>query len=77
MIGFLTSKVGLGVIAALLVLAGVWFVFHKGEKSGANAVTSAVEHATNDATEKARKDKEAADEKARTDPLDAVILRTR
>lgn len=60
---------------AFLALAGiVTYVlsntFNKGVKSGESTVTIAVESKTIEATEKARKEKEAADEKIRATPYD-------
>ena len=63
--------------AGIAVLIAVAVIYHKGESAGASAVTSAVEHTTNKAIEDARKDKDKADAKVRTDPPDAVIDSTR
>lgn len=74
---FFTSPIGLCLIGAVAGLVLIAVVYSKGEHAGSSGVTSAVEHATNAATEKARKDKEAADEKARNAPIGDVIDRTR
>jgi hypothetical protein len=62
------------VLAAVLAVAAI---FHKGETAGVAEVTAAVEHTTNLEIEKARKDKDVADEKVRTAAPDVVIDSTR
>jgi len=66
--------VALAAIGTAIVLG---WTFHKGETAGEAAVTTAVEHTTNVEIEKARKDKDVADEKMRTAAPDAVIDSTR
>lgn len=63
--------------AALAAVLAVGMIFHKGETAGAADVTAAVEHTTNLEIEKARKDKDVADEKVRTAAPDVVIDSTR
>ena len=63
--------------AALAAALTVGVIFHKGETAGAADVTTAVEHTTNLEIEKARKDKDVADEKVRTAAPDVVIDSTR
>jgi hypothetical protein len=79
-LGFVTSNFGkvLALLGLLAMLSGIaiWLVKNL-EGAGAAKVEAAVEHATNTAVENARKDKEAADEKVRISPADAVIDSTR
>jgi hypothetical protein len=63
--------------AALAAILTVAAIFHKGETAGAADVTAAAEHTTNLEVEKARKDKDVADEKVRTAAPDVVIDSTR
>ena len=80
MSGFFASAFGkvVAVMGLLVALAGmsIWLV-HNLEDAGEAEVKASVEHATTEALEGARTDKEKADEKVRTDPPDAVIDSTR
>jgi len=62
------------VLAAAIAIA---MIYRQGETAGTASVTAAVEHTANVELEKARKDKDAADEKVRTSYVDAVIDSTR
>jgi hypothetical protein len=73
----LRSPIAWCAAAALAAVLAVAAIFHKGEKAGAADVTAAVEHTTNLEIEKARKDKDVADEKVRTAAPDVVIDSTR
>jgi hypothetical protein len=64
-------------LAVLGTAIAIAVIYRKGETAGAASVTTAVEHTANVELEKARKDKDAADEKIRTSPVDAVIDSTR
>ena len=76
-LSLLKSPIAWGVVAVLAAVLAVAVIYRKGETAGAASVTAAVEHTTNVEIEKARKDKDAADEKVRTSPADAVIDSTR
>jgi hypothetical protein len=66
------------IVAAVLATAvALTAVYDKGESAASADATAAVEHTTDLAIEKARKDKDAADEKVRTSAPDAVIDSTR
>lgn len=65
------------VAAVLIVGGGVAYIYHKGEKSGATAVESAVEKKAVEEIDTARKQKEQADEKAKRTPDSNLIERTR
>jgi hypothetical protein len=73
----LRSPVAWCAAAALAAVLAAATIFHKGEKAGAADVTAAIEHTTNLEIEKARKDKDVADEKVRTAAPDVVIDSTR
>ena len=74
----LSRSPGVWAVAAVLVTLGaVAFTYHKGETAGSTDVTTAVEHTTSLEIEKAREEKDAADEKVRTAAPDAVIDSTR
>jgi hypothetical protein len=77
LLALLKSPVAWCAAAALAAILTVAAIFHKGETAGAADVTAAVEHTTNLEIEKARKDKDVADEKVRTAAPDAVIDSTR
>ena len=76
-LAILKSPIAWGVAAAIATLIAIGVTYHKGETAGAASITTAVEHTANVELEKARKDKDAADEKVRTSPADAVIDSTR
>jgi len=77
LLSLLKSPIAWSVAAALAAAIAITVIYHKGETAGAASVTTAVEHTANVELEKARKDKDAADEKIRTSPADAVIDSTR
>ena len=77
LLALLKSPIAWSVGAALAAAIAIAVIYHKGETAGAASITAAVEHTTNVEIEKARKDKEVADEKVRTSPADAVIDSTR
>jgi hypothetical protein len=76
-LALLKSPVAWSVAAVLAAAIAIAVIYRKGETAGAASVTTAVEHTANVELEKARKDKDAADEKVRTSPADAVIDSTR
>jgi hypothetical protein len=76
-LALLKSPVAWSVAAVLATAIAIAVIYRKGETAGAASVTTAVEHTANVELEKARKDKDAADEKVRTSPADAVIDSTR
>jgi hypothetical protein len=59
-----------GALVGLALLIGAAVIYHKGEKAGSANVRSAVERTTNTEIEKARKERENADEKTRNTPYD-------
>lgn len=77
LLALIKSPVAWSVAGALAAVLAIAVVYHKGENAGAAEVTAAVEHTTNLEIEKARKDKDAADEKVRTAAPDIVIDSTR
>jgi hypothetical protein len=77
LLSLLKSPVAWSVAAVLATAIAIAVIYRKGETAGAASVTTAVEHTANVELEKARKDKDAADEKVRTSPADAVIDSTR
>jgi ABC-type transport system involved in cytochrome c biogenesis permease component len=77
LLALLKSPIAWCAAAALAAILAVATIFHKGEKAGAADVTAVVEHTTNLEIEKARKDKDVADEKVRTTAPDVVIDSTR
>ena len=64
-------------LAILLLIGATLFavnrIYSKGEKAGAGDVATKVQAETIKQTEKARQDKEKADEAVRDKPVDAVI----
>jgi len=68
---------GRGLAAVLAIGVITQAIYRKGQTAGAANVTAAVEHTTTVEIEKARKDKDDADEKVRTAAPDAVIDSTR
>ena len=76
-LSLLKSPIAWSVAAALVAAIAIVVIYSKGETAGASSVTTAVEHTANVELERARKDKDAADEKVRTSPADAVIDSTR
>jgi hypothetical protein len=76
-VALLKSPIAWGVAGLLAAVLAVGVIYHKGEVAGAANVTAAVEHTTNLEIEKARKDRDAADEKVRIAPPDVVIDATR
>jgi hypothetical protein len=77
LLSLLKSPVAWSVAAVLATAIAIAVIYRKGETVGAASATTAVEHTANVELEKARKDKDAADEKVRTSPADAVIDSTR
>ena len=73
----LKSPIAWALAAALAAAIAVVVIYGRGRMAGAAGETAAVEHTTNLEVEKARKDKDAADEKVRTTAPDAVIDSTR
>ena len=76
-LGLLKSPICWAIAAVLATVIVLAVIYHKGESAGSADVTAAVEHTTNLEIEKARKDKDAADEKVRTSAPNAVIDSTR
>ena len=80
MSAFFASTFGkvIAVMGLLVALSGmaIWLMNNL-ESAGEAKVTASVEHATTEALEGARADKEKADGKVRTDPPAAVIDSTR
>ncbi len=77
LLSLLKSPIVWSVAAMLAAAIAIAVIYGKGETAGAASVTTAIEHTANVELEKARKDKDAADEKVRTSPADAVINSTR
>ena len=80
-LALLKSPVAWGVAAALAAVLALGVmtrvIYREGKTAGAANITAAVEHTTTVEIEKARKDKDDADEKVRTAAPDAVIDGTR
>ena len=66
-----------GFALAIATGGAIAAIYHKGESAGSSKVEATVEHRAVDELDQARKQKEQADEKARTQPDAAVIDRTR
>jgi hypothetical protein len=77
LLALLKSPVTWCVVAALTAVFATATIFHNGEEAGAADIAATVEHTTNLEIEKARKDKDVADEKIRTAAPDVVIDSTR
>lgn len=63
----------IGATVIALVLGGVFTIYHKGETSGAAGVTTAVQGRVISETERARKDKEKADEDVQRTPYSGRV----
>jgi hypothetical protein len=73
LLAFIRSPITWVVLAVIGTAIVLGWTFDKGETAGGAAVTAAVEHTTNVEIEKARKDKDVADEKVRIAAPDTVI----
>lgn len=86
MIPWIAGRLGTGNIQVWLIVAGlavaavggaIGYIYHKGERAGADKVDAAVERTTNTEVEKARKEQRDAEKKVRESSPDAVIDSTR
>lgn len=76
-LALLKSPIAWAVAAALAAMLAIGIIYRKGETAGAADVTATVEHTATVEIEKARKDKDDADEKVRIAAPDSVIDSTR
>lgn len=58
-----------GLLAAVLVVSGIAYIFKKGESEGSATVTKAVQEKTVETLDKARETKEKADADVRATPF--------
>jgi len=76
-LALLKSPIAWAVAAALAAVLAIGIIYRKGETAGAADITAIVEHTATVEIEKARKDKDDADEKVRIAAPDSVIDSTR
>ena len=76
-LALLKSPIAWAAAAALAAVLAIGIIYRKGETAGAADITAAVEHTATVEIEKARKDKDDADEKVRIAAPDSVIDSTR
>lgn len=69
MIAFLTSRLGIACIAAVVAVGAFWWVYEEGKDAGEiEAIKLGIEE-----TEDARKTREAAERRARTTPYGELL----